>query len=248
VNEALRWLPATVLRLHEETAEVKTISFDTPGWPGHLAGQHVDIRLTADDGYAAQRSYSIGSPAGVGTRIELTVERVEGGEVSPFLLDELRAGDRIELRGPIGGYFTWSPGASDPLLLIAGGSGIVPLMSMLRTRAGSASRAPARLLYSSRSEEHIIYRAELDRLHGAADGFLLSHTLTRRAPPGWSGERGRIGREMLERRAFAPGEGAQTFICGPTPFVEAVSELLLAIGHAEASIRTERFGPSGEAR
>ncbi len=248
MNEALRWLPARVLRLHEESAAVKTISFDTPGWPGHLAGQHVDVRLTADDGYSAQRSYSIGSPAGLGARIELTVERVEGGEVSPFLLDELRADDSIELRGPIGGYFTWSPGARDPLLLIAGGSGIVPLMSMLRTRAESGSRAPARLIYSSRSEDHIVYRAELDRLNAAADGFVLTHTLTRAATSSWSGERGRIDREMLERRAFEPGDGARTFICGPTPFVEAASEHLLAIGYPGGLIRTERFGPTGESR
>jgi ferredoxin-NADP reductase len=247
VNEALRWLPATVSGLRWENPSVKTITFEVCGWPGHLAGQHVDIRLTADDGYAAQRSYSIGSAAGSETRLQLTVERVQGGEVSPFLLDELRAGDSIELRGPVGGYFTWSPGSAGPLLLIAGGSGVVPLMSMLRTRAASADPAPARLLYSSRSEEHIIYGRELKRLHAARDGFVLSHTLTRAAPEAWTGERGRIGREMLTQRAFAPAERASIFICGPTPFVEAVTEHLLAIGHAEARIRTERFGPTGEA-
>jgi ferredoxin-NADP reductase len=248
VNEALRWLPATVSGLRWENLAVKTITFEVCGWPGHLAGQHVDIRLTADDGYAAQRSYSIGSAAGSETRLQLTVERVQGGEVSPFLLDELRAGDSIELRGPVGGYFTWSPGRADPLLLIAGGSGIVPLMSMLRTRAASAAPAPARLLYSSRSEEHIIYGRELGRLHAARDGFVLNHTLTRAAPESWTGDRGRLGREMLTRRAFAPAERASTFICGPTPFVEVVTEHLLAIGHAEDRIRTERFGPTGEAR
>jgi ferredoxin-NADP reductase len=246
VNEALRWLSATVSGLRWENDAVKTITFEASGWPGHRAGQHVDIRLTADDGYAAQRSYSIGSAAGAEPRLQLTIERVRNGEVSPFLLDELRAGDSIELRGPIGGYFTWAPGRPDPLLLVAGGSGIVPLMSMLRTRAASAAPAPAHLLYSSRSEEHIIYGRELERLQARGDGFGLSHTLTRAAPEGWTGERGRIGREMLRRRAFAPEQRPSVFICGPTPFVEAVTEHLLAIGHGEDRIRTERFGPTGE--
>lgn len=244
----LRWLTATAARFSDETDAVRTIAFDVAGWTGHVAGQHVDIRLTAEDGYVAQRSYSLASPAGAGSRIELTVERVEGGEVSPFLLDELRTGEPIELRGPIGGYFTWSPERSDPLVLIAGGSGIVPLMAMLRTRAAAALRAPARLLYSSRSDAHIIYREELERLHLAEDGFTLVHTLTRRAPPGWAGERGRIGRVMLARRALPPEDGPDIFICGPTPFVETVSEHLLALGHPERRIRTERFGPTGEGK
>ena len=248
MNGLLRWLLATVSQLHEETAGVKTITFDAPGWRGHLAGQHVDIRLTAEDGYVAQRSYSLASPAGPDPRIQLTVERVDDGEVSPFLLDELRVGDSIELRGPIGGYFTWSPGTAGPLMLIAGGSGIAPLMSMLRTRAPASSRAPARLLYSSRSERHIIYRAELDRLHGARDGFILTHTLTREVPGGWTGERGRIGRAMLTQRGFAPRERPHVFVCGPTPFVDAIADHLVAIGHEESSIRTERFGPTGDSK
>ena len=235
-------------QLHEETVDAKTITFDVPGWRGHLAGQHVDIRVTAEDGYVAQRSYSVASPAGPDPRIQLTVERVDDGEVSPFLLDELRVGDSIELRGPIGGYFTWSPGTAGPLMLIAGGSGIAPLMSMLRTRAPASSRAPARLLYSSRSERHIIYRRELDRMQEAGDGFILTHTLTREVPDGWTGERGRIGRAMLTQRGFAPRERPQVFVCGPTPFVDAIADHLVAIGHEESSIRTERFGPTGESK
>jgi len=248
MNGPLRWLAATVSKLHEETAGVKTITFDVSGWRGHLAGQHVDIRLTADDGYIAQRSYSLASRAGPDERIRLTVERVDDGEVSPFLLDELRVGDSIELRGPIGGYFTWLPSKAGQLMLIAGGSGVVPLMSMLRTRAAASNGAPARLLYSSRSERHIIYRGELDRLHGARDGFILTHTLTREVPDGWTGERGRIGRVMLTDRGFAPGERPHIFVCGPTPFVEAIADHLVAIAHEQSSIRTERFGPTGESK
>ena len=248
MNGLLPWLLATASQLHEETVDVKTITFDVPGWRGHMAGQHVDIRVTAEDGYVAQRSYSIASPAGPDPRIQLTVERVDDGEVSPFLLDELRVGDSIELRGPIGGYFTWSPGTAGPLMLIAGGSGIAPLMSMLRTRAPASSRAPARLLYSSRSERRIIYRRELDRLQGAGDGFILTHTLTREVPDGWTGERGRIGRAMLTQRGFAPRERPHVFVCGPTPFVDVIADHLVAIGHAESSIRTERFGPTGESK
>jgi ferredoxin-NADP reductase len=248
MNSLLRWLLATVSQLHEETAGVKTITFDVPGWRGHVAGQHVDIRLTAEDGYVAQRSYSLASPAGPDPRIQLTVERVDDGEVSPFLLDELRVGDSIELRGPIGGYFTWSPGTAGPLMLIAGGSGIAPLMSMLRTRAPASSRAPARLLYSSRSERHIIYRGELDRLHGARDGFILTHTLTRDVPDDWTGERGRIGRAMLTQRGFVPDERPHIFVCGPTPFVDVIADHLVAAGHEESSIRTERFGPTGDSK
>lgn len=242
----LRWLTAVASSYSDETDTVRTIAFDVAGWSGHAAGQHVDIRLTAEDGYVAQRSYSLASAAGAAQRIALTVERVEDGEVSPFLLDELRPGDAIELRGPIGGYFTWSPDSLAPLMLVAGGSGIVPLMSMLRTRAAAGASAPARLLYSSRTERHIIYRRELERLDADGGGFTLVHTLSRTAPPGWSGERGRIGRVMLARRGLAPEDRPDIFICGPTPFVEAVSEHLLALGHEEQQILTERFGPTGE--
>jgi ferredoxin-NADP reductase len=248
MNAALPWLLARVVELHEETLHAKTITCDVPGWRGHFAGQHVDIRLTAEDGYVAQRSYSISSPGSGDPRLQLTVERVDAGEVSPFLLDELRVGDRIELRGPIGGYFTWSPGSASPLMLIAGGSGIAPLMAMLRTRARASSRAPARLLYSSRSDRHIIYRRELDRMQGAGDGFMLTHTLTREAADGWTGERGRIGRAMLTQRGFAPRQRPDVFVCGPTPFVDAIADHLVAIGHEESRIKTERFGPTGEGR
>jgi len=204
--------------------------------------------LTAEDGYVAQRSYSIASPGGNHQRLQLTVERVSDGEVSPFLLDELRVGDNIELRGPIGGYFTWSPVRAGPLMLIAGGSGVAPLMSMLRSRAAASNGAPARLLYSSRSERHIIYRRELDRMQLAGDGFRLTHTLTREVPDGWTGERGRIGRGMLTQRLFAPSERPDVFVCGPTPFVDAIADHLVAIGHQESCIKTERFGPTGESR
>lgn len=246
MNSLLPWLRATVLGLHEEAVHAKSITFEVPGWRGHLAGQHVDIRLTAEDGYVAQRSYSLSSPAGADSRLQLTVERVDDGEVSPFLLDELRVGDSIELRGPIGGYFTWSPGGAGPLMLIAGGCGVAPLMSMLRTRAPASNRAPTRLLYSSRSESHIIFRRELERMQGAGDGFTLTHTLTREVVDRWTGERGRIGREMLIQRAFAPRERPDVFVCGPTPFVDAVADHLVAIGHEESRIKTERFGPTGD--
>jgi ferredoxin-NADP reductase len=226
---------------------VRSVTFETTAWPGHLAGQHVDIRLTADNGYQAQRSYSIASPAGRAPRVELTVECVSGGEVSPFLIEELRAGDTIELRGPIGGYFTWNPGISSPLMLIAGGSGVVPLMSMLRTRSQAGSKVPAKLLYSSRSVEDIIYRDELE-LAANRDGFDLVHTLTRGAPAGWKGQTRRVDRDMLAQHGFQPAEEPQIFVCGPTSFVETVADQLVSLGHGESAIKTERFGPTGDKR
>jgi len=243
-----QWRVATVTAIRSETPEVRTIAFDVPGWPGHLAGQHVDIRLTAEDGYVAQRSYSIASAAGPGPAIELTVAAVPDGEVSEFLHEELRVGDLIELRGPIGGYFAWSADHDYGLLLIAGGSGIVPLMAMLRSRALAGAAKPARLLYSSRTAAQIIYRDELDRLAARNDGFVLTHTLTRGAPVDWPGERGRIGRVMLTRRGFVPDGSPDTYVCGPTAFVESVVENLVAMGHLAGRIRTERFGPTGEFR
>jgi len=226
---------------------VRSVTFETTAWPGHTAGQHVDIRLTADNGYQAQRSYSIASPAGRAPRVELTVECVSGGEVSPFLIEELRAGDTIELRGPIGGYFTWNPGISSPLMLIAGGSGVVPLMSMLRTRSQAGSKVPAKLLYSSRSVEDIIYRDELE-LAANRDGFDLVHTLTRGAPAGWKGQTRRVDRDMLAQYGFQPAEEPQIFVCGPTSFVETVADQLVSLGHGESAIKTERFGPTGDKR
>ena len=179
----LNWLQAEVADTFAETPRTKTIGFDVPGWPGHRAGQHVDVRLTAEDGYQAERSYSIAS-APDGTHIELTVERLDDGEVSPYLTDELREGDRIELRGPVGGYFVWEPALGGPVLLVGGGSGVVPLMAMIRNRAASGSDAQMRLLFSSRSWEDVIYRDELERLAGG--GLTVVHTLTRSQPDGWN--------------------------------------------------------------
>ena len=242
------WQVATATLFRQETARVRSITFETTAWAGHMAGQHVDIRLTADDGYQAERSYSIASPAGCGPRVELTVERISDGEVSPFLTEELRAGDAIELRGPIGGYFAWDPGVSSPVMLIGGGSGVVPLMSMLRTRYQAGSKAPAKLLYSSRSAEEIIYRDELERLAAIRDGFSLVHTLTRGAPAGWKGQTRRVDRDMLAQCGFQSEEKPQIFVCGPTSFVETVADQLVGLGHAESAIKTERFGPTGDKR
>ena len=238
----LTWQVANVVGVVTETPRVKTIAFDVPGWPGHRAGQHVDVRLTAEDGYQAERSYSIAS-APNGTRIELTVERLEDGEVSPYLTDELRPGDQIELRGPVGGYFVWEPSQDGPLLLVAGGSGVVPLMAMIRLRAATGSDADARLLFSSRSWDDIIYHDELERLNG--NGLTVVHTLTRSQPPAWSGYARRVDAEMLAEVGPGPGQRPRVYVCGPTPFVEAVAEALVQLGHEPHQIKTERFGPTG---
>jgi len=240
------WLVATASAFRDETETVRTIAFDVQGWTGHRAGQHVDIRLTADDGYQAERSYSIASPAGTATQIELTVERINNGEVSPFLTQNLEVGDKIELRGPIGGYFAWQAQNPSPLLLIAGGSGVVPLMSMLRTRCKLGRTVAARLLYSSRTVESIIYREELDSLAANRDGFSLTHTLTRGAPVGWHGETRRVDRSMLAVHALPAAQEPQIFVCGPSSFVETVADQLVALGYRESTIKTERFGPTGE--
>jgi ferredoxin-NADP reductase len=238
----LTWQVAEVVDVVAETERVKTIAFDVAKWPGHRAGQHVDVRLTAEDGYQAQRSYSIAS-APEGSRVELTVERLDDGEVSPYLTDELRPGDRIELRGPIGGYFVWEPSHGGPLLLVAGGSGIVPLMAMIRLRAAARSGVDTRLLFSSRTWEHVIYREELERLNG--DGLTVVHTLTRSQPSGWKGHARRIDAEMLAEVGPDPAEQPRVYVCGPTPFVEAVAEALVQLGHEPRMIKTERFGPTG---
>jgi ferredoxin-NADP reductase len=238
----LTWLTAEVVDVTVETPRVKTIAFDVPGWRGHRAGQHVDVRLTAEDGYQAQRSYSIAS-APDDTRIELTVERVADGEVSPYLTDELRRGDQIELRGPVGGYFVWEPSQGGPLLLVGGGSGVVPLMAMIRLRAIAATEADTRLVFSSRSWDDIIYREELERLGGG--GLRVAHTLTRSQPPNWAGYTRRVDVEMLAEVGPAPTERPRTYVCGPTPFVEAVAEALVRLGHEPQAIKTERFGPTG---
>ena len=242
LTERLSWRVAAVVDAVVETPRVKTIAFDVAGWPGHRAGQHVDVRLTAEDGYQAQRSYSIASPPD-GTRIELTVERLEDGEVSPYLTDELRPGDELELRGPVGGYFVWEPQQGGPLMLVAGGSGIAPLMAMMRLHADTGSDVEARLLVSSRSWDDIIYRDELERLEG--DGLRVVHTLTQSQPPGWTGYARRVDADMLAEVGPGPGERPRVYICGPTPFVEGVATALVQLGHDPRQIKTERFGPTG---
>lgn len=243
----IEWRVATVAGVLAETARTKTLVLDVPGWPGHMAGQHVDVRLTADDGYQAQRSYSIASPPG-DRRLSITIERLDDGEVSPYLADELRVGDRLELRGPIGGYFVWDPAMGGPLLLVAGGSGIVPLMAILRTRALSSAAvrvaAPATLLYSSRSWDEIIYREELAHL-AVDDGVRVVHTLTRARPPGWTGFARRIDAAMLAEIAPPPGLEPQIYVCGSTGLVESVAGKLVDLGHEPLRVKTERFGPTG---
>jgi ferredoxin-NADP reductase len=241
----LTWQLGEVVATHTETPRTRSITLEMPSWPGHHPGQHVDVRLTGPDGYQAERSYSIASPSEAGTRVTLTVERLEGGEVSPYLVDELRVGDKLELRGPIGGYFVWEARMGGPLLLVAGGSGIVPLMAMLRHRAAVGSTVPTRLLYSSRCYEEVIYRDELARLTGDGTGLETVRTLTRSQPPGWSGYRRRIDLEMLRDVAWPNDRHPQAFVCGPTPLVEAVASSLVTLGHEAHRIKTERFGPTG---
>jgi ferredoxin-NADP reductase len=240
----LTWQLGEVAELVRETPTVSSIVFEVPDWPGHLAGQHVDVRLTAEDGYQAQRSYSIASPP-EDPRLTLTVERLSDGEVSPYLVGEVRVGDKVELRGPIGGYFVWKAAEDRPLLLIAGGSGIVPLMAMIRHHAAAGSRAPVRLLYSSRSIDDVIYRDELDRLSAHNQNLVIVHTLTRSQPPGWAGYSRRIDREMLTQVAWPKRDAPDVFVCGPTAFVETASGLLVEAGYEAPWIRTERFGATG---
>jgi ferredoxin-NADP reductase len=232
-----------VIELIEETPRCKSIVLELPAWAGHRAGQHVDVRLTAPDGYQAQRSYSIAS--GPSDReLVLTVERLDDGEVSPYLADELRPGDELELRGPIGGYFVWEESLGGPLVLVAGGSGIVPFRSMLRHRAAAGSTVAVRLLYSSRALSEVIYRSELQRL-AADDGLDLRLTLTREWPEGWEGLRGRIDRALLAQIAWPPDERPLVYVCGPSGFVETAAAGLVESGHEPSRIRTERFGPTG---
>jgi ferredoxin-NADP reductase len=238
----LTWQLADVLGVVAENARVKTLALDVPDWPGHQAGQHVDVRLTAEDGYRAERSYSIAS-APSGTRIELTVECLEDGEVSPYLTDELRPGDKLELRGPVGGYFVWEPAVGGPVLLVGGGSGVVPLMAMIRERAAAGSDVDMRLLYSSRSWDDVIYMDELERLAGG--GLAVAHSLTRSQPAGWTGYARRVDAEMLAEVGPASRDRPHVYVCGPTPFVEAVASALVELGHEPQRIKTERFGPTG---
>jgi ferredoxin-NADP reductase len=234
---------ATIRETRAETPRARTLVLDVPGWPGHAAGQHVDIRLTAEDGYQAQRSYSIASGPG-NPFVELTVEGIRDGEVSPYLTEEVRPGDVFELRGPIGGYFVWHPGLEGPLLLVGGGSGLVPLMVMLRHRRATGGGVDARLLLSARTLEDVLYRDELAEL-SAAD-VAVRITLTRGpAPEGWEGWTRRIDREMLVAVGPDPSERPRTYVCGPTPFVEEAARLLVELGHEPHLVHTERFGPTG---
>jgi ferredoxin-NADP reductase len=237
----LTWLAADVAAAREETPRVRTLELDVPGWPDHRAGQHLDVRLTAEDGYQAQRSYSIASAPG--DSLAITVERLEDGEVSPYLVDEAREGDRFEVRGPIGGYFVWDGDEPGPVLLVGGGSGVVPLMAMARHRAREGSRTPMKLVYSSRTWDEVIYRDELDTLEGG--GFEVVHTLTREQPPGWTGYARRIDRELLAEVAFPPAEEPRVYVCGSTHFVDAAADGLVELGYDPRWVRTERFGATG---
>jgi ferredoxin-NADP reductase len=240
----LPWRDATIRAIRPETPSAKTLVLDVPGWPGHAAGQHVDVRLTAEDGYQAQRSYSIASGPG-SPDLELTVEGIEDGEVSPYLTEDALPGDGFELRGPIGGYFVWVPSRDEPLVLVGGGSGLVPLMAMLRHRRATGSTVDARLLLSARTIEDVFYREELEQLE--ADSVDVRITLTRgQAPPDWKGFARRIDRDMLADLGPPPAERPRVYVCGPTPFVEEAARLLVELGHEPARVHTERFGPTGD--
>jgi ferredoxin-NADP reductase len=232
-----------VTELVPETSRTTSISLELPDWPGYRAGQHVDVRLTAEDGYQAQRSYSIASGPDDG-RLQLTVERLDDGEVSPYLADVLQPGDELELRGPIGGYFVWQERHAGPVLMIAGGSGVVPFRSMLRRWAATGTGVPVRLLYSARSLDEVIYRRELDQISSQTEAEIV-YALTRAWPQDWTGHRGRIDADLLDEVAWPPGRDALIFVCGPSGFVEAAAGTLVQRGHPPGSIRTERFGPSG---
>lgn len=243
IPRRIAWQSATVREVVTETPRARTLALDVREWPGHRAGQHVDVRLTAEDGYQAQRSYSIASAPELDA-LELTVELVDDGEVSPYFVEELRAGDMFEVRGPIGGHFSWAVTDGGPLLLVGGGSGLVPLMSMLRHRGARASDVAAHVLVSARSEQDALYRDELEGL-GPRAGLSVAWTFTRTPPPGWSGYARRVDAAMLAEAAPAPGEEPLIFVCGPTPFVEAVADLLVDAGYDPRAIHAERFGPTG---
>jgi ferredoxin-NADP reductase len=243
VRGRLTWQTAMVGAVTDETPSVRTLVLSVPDWAGHRAGQHLDIRLTAEDGYRAERSYSIASAPG--EPVAITVERLEDGEVSPYLTQDVQPGDEIEVRGPIGGYFVWDPassGDSAPLLLLAGGSGVVPLRAMLRHRSQAGSSAPARLLYSARSLPEVIYRSELS---GYADGVSVIYTLTREQPAGWTGYARRVDQAMLTEVAWPAAAWPTPYVCGPTNFVEAVAAGLVALGYPPHRVKTERFGATG---
>jgi len=238
----LIWRVATVVAVREETVAARTLVLDVPGWPGHRAGQHIDVRLTAEDGYSTQRSYSLASNP---STVEITVQRVPRGEVSPYLCDISEVGDQFELRGPVGGYFTWSPDRTEPVLLVAGGSGIVPLMAMIRTRAAAGSRVPFRLVYSVRDPSTVIYGDELVRRVRDDQGLDVRYVYTRETPPEWSHPAGRLTGTVLAEAGWPAEFEPACYVCGPTGFVEAAADMLVAAGHAPERIRTERFGPTG---
>ena len=241
LGRRLSWLVGTVTEVHDETPAARTIVFDVPDWPGHVAGQHVDVRLTAPDGYSAVRSYSIAN-APAANRVEITVVRIDDGEVSPYLTQTVAQGDQLELRGPIGGWFVWRPAQTEPVQLIAGGSGIVPLMAMIRTRALAQSNAPFRLLYSVRNPESVLYAAELRE---CSRDVSITFAYTRTVPDGWPTPPGRIDAAAVAAHTWPANAAPQCYVCGPTPFVESAADLLRAAGQEPGSIKTERFGPTG---
>jgi ferredoxin-NADP reductase len=238
----VRWLVATVAETIPETVSAVTLRLDVADWPGQRAGQHVDVRLTAEDGYAAQRSYSIASRPGA-ERLELTIVRIDEGEVSPYLTTVIEAGDQFELRGPIGGYFVWDPADTRPVLLVGGGSGVVPLMAMLREHAARDHQGDMHLVYSARTQRDILYEKELPDLVNPRRAVVV--TLTREPTSSWSGRRGRVATELLAEAGWPPAAGPRCYVCGPTPFVESVADDLVAMGHDPRNIRAERFGPTG---
>jgi ferredoxin-NADP reductase len=239
------WRVGTVVALHDETATARTITLEVPDWPGNLAGQHVDVRLTAPDGYSAVRSYSIASAPNPENRVAITVERLPDGEVSPYLTQEVRVGDSLELRGPIGGWFVWRTQQNEPIQLIAGGSGIVPLMAMIRSRVSSGSTAPFRLLYSVREPGAILYRQELEKRSNQARDVMLAYAYTRVAPTDWPRPPGRIDSALIAEATWPSNLAPTCYVCGPTPFVESAAGFLSTCGNTADKIKTERFGPSG---
>lgn len=239
------WHVGNVIAIHDETATARTITLEVADWPGHVAGQHVDVRLTAPDGYSAVRSYSIASGPNSEGRVELTVERLANGEVSPYLTQKLQVGDLLELRGPIGGWFVWRPEQSEPVQLVAGGSGIVPLMSMIRSRTSAGVTAPFRLLYSVREPAAVFYSEQLQALTND-EGLSVTYAYTRVAPKDWLRPPGRIDTTLITHATWPPNFGPTCYVCGPTSFVEIATSLLIASGHGPEMIRTERFGPTGD--